>query len=87
VIVKPGDRVRITRRYKNGTSETWEARVHFAEDRGDFVYFGYVPVKSGTALWDNNRGQFGYERAYKPNAPTPQYAATVEIIGTCGPVK
>jgi hypothetical protein len=75
-----GARVRISRTFKTGKTEVYEAIVRWAEDRGGFIYFGYEPVKAGSLEWDSSRGMWGCARMFRSEEMRPPYAAKVEVI-------
>ena len=69
-----GARVRISRTFKTGKTEVYEAIVRWAED------FGYEPVKAGSLEWDSSRGMWGCARMFRSEEMRPPYAAKVEVI-------
>jgi hypothetical protein len=81
VKIKKGDRVRIMRHCKSGSTETFEAHVCWdAEDHGDHFSFGFIPVLEGSNKCDHNHCFVSAIRVYKPGVEVPGFAATVELI-------
>lgn len=48
-------------------------KIHSVEDRGDYLYVGYIPYGK-----DKDRFKFGYSRFYKENAP--EFSTTFEEV-------
>lgn len=75
-----GTRVRVSRTFKSGKTEVFEAIVRWAEDRGaGLIYFGYIPVKAGGVEWDSSRGQWG-TCSMVPDETRRPFDAVVEVM-------